>query len=77
MNTYEDMQRPEIQAEIKRGNHYVLQHMSILAKENKAILQLLNQAALKGNGRAYYELSELIKKANIAESYRLLQSAVR
>lgn len=77
MNTYEDMQRPEIQAEIKRGNHYILQHMSILAKENKAILQLLNQAALKGNGRAYYELSELIKKANIAESYRLLQSAVR
>ncbi|MBQ4636716.1 MAG: sel1 repeat family protein [Akkermansia sp.] len=77
MNTYEDMQRPEIQAEIKRGNHYVLQHMSILAKENKAILQLLNQAALKGNGRAYYELSELIKEVNIAESYRLLQSAVR
>ena len=77
MNTYEDMQRPEIQAEIKRGNHYVLQHMSILAKENKAILQLLNQAALKGNGRAYYELSELTKQVDISKSYQQLTYAVR
>lgn len=77
MEKYEDLQRPEVQAEIKRGNHYILHHMSLMAPDDTGITQMLIQAAGKGNSTALYELSELHRNINIAKSYQLLTMAVR
>lgn len=77
LTTYADLQRPEVKAEIERGNHYILHYMSLRAPDDATITQMLVQAAGKGNGHALYELSELYKSIDIAKSYKLLNLAVR
>ncbi len=77
LTKYEDLQRAEVKAEIERGNHYILHHMSLMAPDNATITDMLVKAAGKGNGAALYELSELYTKVDIAQSYKLLTAAVR
>lgn len=77
LSTYTDIQRAEVKAEIERGNHHILHHISLLAPDDATITQILIQAAGKGNSHALYELSELYKNIDIAKSYKLLNLAVR
>lgn len=77
LNQYEDLQRAEVKAEIERGNHYILHHMSLMAPDSATITDMLVKAASQGNGTALYELSELYAKVDIAQSYKLLTAAVK
>lgn len=77
LESYEDMERPEVKSEIDRGNHYILHHLSIKAPDGRSIIQGLVKAADKGSGIAYYELSELNAKKDIALSFNLLKEAVK
>ena len=77
LEKYEDLQRAEVKAEIERGNHYILHHMSLMAPDTAAITNMLVQAAGKGNSSAFFELSELYTKIDITKSYKFLREAVR
>ena len=77
LEKFEDLQRPEVKAEVERGNHYILHHVSLMAPDHKTMLKLLVQAANKGNGYARYELSEFYAQFDIARSYKILALAVK
>lgn len=77
LTTFADMERPEVKAEVERGNHYIPHFMSLMAPDDASITKMLTEAAGKGNSHALYELSELFKSIDIAKSYQLLSLAVK
>ncbi len=77
LEKYEDLQRPEVKAEIERGNHHISRHMSLNAPNDAALINLLVQSAEKGNPYALFELSELFLNMDLAKSFKLLALAVK
>ena len=77
LRNWEDRERPEVTAEIKRGNHHVIYYLSGLAPTATEQVNMLRQAAEKGNPEALYALSALSSKKAPKESYALLKEAVR
>lgn len=77
LEKYEDLQRPEVKAEMERGNHYIAHHMSINTPNDAILIRLLVQAAEKGNKNALFELSELHIDRDLGKSYKLLTLAVK
>lgn len=77
LKSWEDRNRPEVEAEIKRGNHHVIFYLSKIAPTMPDQVALLRQAAEKGNPEAFYTLSALSSKNAPKESYTLLKEAVR
>lgn len=77
LQSWEDRERPEVQAEINRGNHHVLYFLSRLAPTAADQIGMLRQAAEKGNPEALYALSAISSGKAPKESYTLLKEAVR
>ena len=77
LRNWEDRERPEVTAEINRGNHHVIYYLSGMAPTATEQVNMLRQAAEKGNPEALYALSALSSKKAPKESYALLKEAVR
>ena len=76
IDKYEDMERPEVKAEIERGNHYLLYYFSLLAPDAQTRLSLLFKAVDAGNDYATYNYSELIFEQDTNKSFAFLKKAV-
>lgn len=73
---YEDKERPEVKAEIARGNHHVVYYLSQKAPDAFVSLLTLTEAARMGNPSAMYELSAiLLQLKNPKVSYYYLKQA--
>lgn len=77
LEKFEDLKLPEVMSEIKRGNHYILHHMALLAPTEALMLQTLDMAAKMGSDAALYESHLLQQKNDIADSYKKLTQAVQ
>lgn len=77
LKDWADRERPEVAAEITRGNHHVLYYLAGKAPSAAEQIGMLRQAAEKGNPEALYALSALSSKNAPKESYTLLKEAVR
>ncbi|MBE6416833.1 MAG: sel1 repeat family protein [Akkermansiaceae bacterium] len=77
LEKFEDLKLPEVMSEIKRGNHYILHHMALLAPSEALMLQTLDMAAKMGSDAALYECHLLHQKSDIAKSYKQLTQAVQ
>lgn len=75
--SWEDRERPEVAAEIKRGNHHVTYYLSAQAPSTGEQITMLRQAAEQGNPEALYSLSALSAKSAPKDSFTLLKEAVR
>ncbi len=75
MKSFADRERPEVKAEIERGNHHVTYFMSRLAPDAATQLQWLKQAAEQGNSDAYHDLALVSFKSTPKEAYELLKAA--
>lgn len=74
--TFEDKERPEVKAEIARGNHHVVYYLSQKAPDAFISLLTLTEAARMGNATAMYELSAiLLQLKNPKVSYYYLKQA--
>lgn len=71
-----DRERPEVAAEIERGNHHVIYRLSQFAPDSRTQLEWLQKAITKGNGAAAYSLSAVMSKTAPVESFKLLKAAV-
>lgn len=77
LDSYADMQRPEVKSEVARGNHHILYYMSAKAPDTQTAISMLSQAARKGNHRAMYELSVRLSATDVKASYQFLRLAVQ
>lgn len=77
LRDWADRERPEVKAEIDRGNHHVLYYLANVAPSAVEQVNMLRSAAEKGNPEALYALSALSSRNAPKESYTLLQEAVR
>ena len=76
LEKFEDQSRPEVDIEIKRGNHYVIHHLSSKAPTSYDVYNMLTTAARLGNPYAMYELSQHLSKNNLhAASYHYLKAS--
>lgn len=76
LEKFEDQTRPEVEVEIKRGNHYVIHHLSSKAPSSYVVYNMLTTAARLGNPYAMYELSRHLSRNNLhAASYHYLKAA--
>ncbi len=70
-----DLNRPEVQAEIEKGNDCVMMYISMLTIDLDTRIQNLQEAAGLGNGDAYFELGAIVEKVNPKQSYTLMSKA--
>lgn len=77
LKNWEDRERPEVKAEIDRGNHHVLYYLANTAPSAREQINMFRQAAEKGNPEALYALSALSSGKAPKESFTLLKEAVR
>lgn len=77
LRDWADRERPEVKAEIERGNHHVIYYLSNTAPTATDQIAMLRLAAEKGNPEALYSLSALSSRNAPKDSYTLLQEAVR
>ena len=77
LRDWADRERPEVKAEIERGNHHVIYYLSNTAPTAADQIAMLRLAAEKGNPEALYSLSALSSRNAPKDSYTLLQEAVR
>ncbi len=75
MKSFADCVRPEVKAEIDRGNHHVTYFMSRLAPDSVTQLEWLRKAAEQGNPDAFHDLAVVNFKTHPKESYDLLKIA--
>ena len=76
LSSWEDRDKPEVAAEISRGNHFVINHLSALAPNAADQVEWMKNAAGKGSGDAYLTLSSLASANHPKESLTLLRLAV-
>lgn len=77
LSAFEDKDKPEVNAEVERGNHYVIYRLATLAPDGASRFEWLKKAAEKDSGDAYFALSSLTSANHPQESYALLKNAVR
>ena len=77
LRDWSDRERPEVTAEINRGNHHVIYYLSGVAPSAVEQVAMLRQAAELGNPEALYALSALSSQKAPRESFTLLKEAVR
>ncbi len=77
LKSWEDRKRPEVEAEINRGNHHVLYYLAGKAPTPAEQVSMLTKAAELGNPQALYELSARSSRANPKDSFRVLSEAVQ
>ncbi len=77
LSTKADLDRPEVQAEIKRGNDLVILFAQTLETDTEAQLSYLRQAAELKNADAIYALAQITSQSKPKDSYVLMQEATR
>ncbi|MBQ4615081.1 MAG: sel1 repeat family protein [Akkermansia sp.] len=77
LSKFEDKDRPEVKAEIERGNHHIVYYLSAFAPDSPTQVEWLRKAAEKGNAEALFTLSSLSSRIKPKDSYVLLQEAVK
>ncbi len=70
-----DIARPEVQAEIDKGNDCVMMYISMLTSDKETRIQNLQDAAALGNGDAYFELGAMVEEVNPKQSYAMMSKA--
>lgn len=75
LTNFNDREKPEVAAEINRGNHFVIYHLSSLAPDDGTQVEWIKNAAGKGSGDAYLLLSTLTAENHPKESLTLLRMA--
>ncbi len=75
MANFKDRTRPEVAAEIERGNHHVVYFMSRLSPDSVTQMEWLQKAAELGNPDAFYDLAVVNFKTHPREAYTLLEKA--
>ncbi len=76
MEKFADRERPEVKAEVERGNHHVTYFMSRMAPDSATQLEWLRKAAEQGNPDAFHDLAVVSFKAKkVKEAYELLKMA--
>lgn len=77
LETKEDLQRSEVQAELKRQNDLVILYAQTLTSDTEQQLAYLRQAAELKNADAIFALSQLVAKSKPVDSLVLLKEAAR
>ncbi len=72
LTTFADKDRPEVKAEIERGNHYVVHYLSRKCPDSVQQLEWLNKAASLGNAEAYYDLACAFLNSDPQKGYAFL-----
>ncbi len=75
--SWEDRNRPEVAAEIERGNVHVLHYLSTLAPTMQEKVSLLQKSAEMGHADSYFELSAISAPKDPKNSFILLKEAAR
>ena len=74
---FDSKDKPEVKAEIDRGNHHVVYFLAMQAENLKDQSEWMQKAAKLGNPEAVYALSAACSATMPKESYQLLQEAVK
>ena len=77
LTKFDDKERPEVKAEMERGNHHIIYYLSAFAPDSPTQVEWLRKAAEKGNAEALFTLSSLSSRIKPKDSYVLLQEAVK
>ncbi len=76
LDYFGDRTKVEVDAEVKRGNHYVIYRLASLSKVNTEKAEWLQKAAEAGSPDAHFALSSLCSAKQPAESRKILEKAV-
>ena len=74
---FDSKDKPEVKAEIDRGNHHVVYYLAMQAEILADQSEWMQKAAKMGNPEAVYALSAACSATMPKESYQLLQEAVK
>lgn len=74
---FDSKDKPEVKAEIDRGNHHVVYFLAMQAENLNDQSEWMQKAAKLGNPEAVYALSAACSASMPKESYQLLQEAVK
>lgn len=77
LTTFNDRERPEVKAEIDRGNDHVVYFLSTLAPTSTDKHEWLLKAAKLGNPEALYTLSAMASRKDPKASFELLKEAIK
>lgn len=77
LNGFDSKDKPEVKAEIDRGNHHVVYFLAMQAENLNDQSEWMQKAAKLGNPEAVYALSAACSASMPKESYQLLQEAVK
>lgn len=77
LTTFDDRERPEVKAEIERGNDHVVYFLSTLAPTSSDKHEWLLKAAKLANPEALYTLSAMASQKNPKASFELLKEAIK
>lgn len=77
LSQFSDKDRPEVKAEIDRGNHHVIYYLAMMAPTSREQMEWVQKAAMEGNSDAIFALSAFCSKSNPKQSYELLQQAIK
>ena len=77
LDGFDSKDKPEVKAEIDRGNHHVIYYLGMQAPDNKTRAEWMQKAVEMGNAEAVYALSAACSATMPKESYQLLQEAVK
>lgn len=72
-----DLKRPEVAAEIDKGNDCVMMYISMLTVDKETRIAYMQDAADLGNSQAYYELGVHVERINPKLSYEMMQKAAK
>lgn len=77
LTQFDDRERPEVKAEIDRGNHHVIYYLAMMAPTAREQMEWMQKAALQGNSDAIFALSAFCSQSKPKQSYDLLQQAIK
>lgn len=77
LTSFDDRDRPEVKAEIERGNDHVIYFLSTLAPTAADKHEWLLKAAKLGNAEALYTLSAMASQHDAKASFELLKEAIK
>lgn len=77
LTTFADRERPEVKAEVERGNDHVVYFISVLASTPAEKQEWLLKAAQLGNPEALYALSAMASQKDPKASLELLKEAIK
>lgn len=77
LTQFSDRERPEVKAEVERGNAYVMYCLARMADTTAERFDWLRQAGERGNGDALFDLSAMVSESDPETSFELLKEAIK